>query len=805
MNLSSKPIVIGFLFSVLLFLTPGCSKKTTVQKLSNLEDKATFKLYIRELPIGTYENSIDSKGNYHRNFTVKLAGQTVSLTMDITPNETGDWQTIKMDNPIMGKVEVKRSGNQAKYRLKTRYVSSLIPDDDYVFFDDYGIVFESVMLKKYNLEKKGKQSFDRFRIPEQLKARGNHLQIEIELLGKKTKTIKGTAKEFMVFNYKWLGENFKYWVDNDYKIYLIHSKIYQTHIVREDYDELLPFVAAKSAVSKDKKTIMVPMRDGIKLSTNIYFPGGNIPGEKKYPLILIRTPYKKEMLEILALGWVKKGYICAIQDVRGRFASEGEWEPFMNEAQDGYDTIEYLAVQEWCTGKVGMIGSSYMGWVQLQTAVLKPPHLVTIIPNVAPADPFFNFPYEYGTFAAYTTLLWAEAVETEATTDISGKKLLKVLQGKDELAFQKLPVIDLDKKLLNKTNPHWRKWIKHNTNDNYWKRANYLDRLKNLEIPVFLQSGWFDGDGLGTKLSYMRLKKSKSKFVKMIVGPWGHTDQATTFLAEQDLGEEAGIDLYKLYHRWFDYWLKGKDNKILEEPAVQLYALNSNKWLKSGTYPLPGTRFVPLYFNSTKGANSLDGDGVLEFKQKDNEDSEKSFDQYIYNPGMPTPSPRYTMRKHGKKKYNEIFKSRKDMLVYQTQPTKKPVTFVGPMKAIIYASSSAKDTDWFVTVEAVQPDGKILHLSKGAFRARFRNSFSKPELLEENKVYKYTIDLWHTGITLQKGSRLRIQIASACFPYFSRNLNTGGNNETETKYISATQKIYHSDDYPSHILLPVIE
>jgi putative CocE/NonD family hydrolase len=195
----------------------------------------------------------------------------------------------------------------------------------------------------------------------------------------------------------------------------------------------------------------IPMRDRVKLSTDLYFPETSQENEK-FPVILIRTPYKKEMSELEGLNWAKNGYVCAIQDVRGRFASQGEWEPMVNEAKDGYDTIEWLAVQEWSTGKVGMIGGSYLGMVQLQAAVQKPPHLVTIIPNVAPPDPFFNIPYEYGSFMTWGALWWAEVVETEATADLSGKKLFKTLEGKDEDFFKTLPVIDLDKKLFGKEN-----------------------------------------------------------------------------------------------------------------------------------------------------------------------------------------------------------------------------------------------------------------------------------------------------------------------------------------------------------------
>jgi putative CocE/NonD family hydrolase len=497
--------------------------------------------------------------------------------------------------------------------------------------------------------------------------------------------------------------NLEYWVNQDFKIYMIHSPVQYSVFVRQGFEELLDFKTDTAVLSQLKKTVDIPMRDGVKLSTNLYFPGSK-KEQEKFPVILIRSPYKKEMSELDGKTWSKNGYVCAIQDVRGRFASGGEWEPTINEAEDGCDTIEWLARQEWCTGKVGMIGGSYLGMVQLQAAAQKPPHLVTIIPNATPADPFFNEPYEYGSFMAWSALWWAEVLETEATADLSGKKLAMTFKGNEHDLFKELPVIDLDKKILGKENPYWRKWIQHNTNDSYWEKANFLDKLEGLDIPVFLQSGWYDGNGIGTKLGYLRLKNSKNKYIKMIVGPWGHTDQASTQFAGREMGEKAAIDLRNLYRRWFDYWLKDIDTRILEEPLVQLYVMNSHQWLKADTYPLPGTQFTPFYLNSSSGANTLHGDGQL---QREIPMNTKSYDQYEYDPVNPTPGPYGVIMSQGEAKYNQVISSRKDILVYQTEALQEPLNVVGPVSAVLYASSSALDTDWFVSFEAVQPDGKI--------------------------------------------------------------------------------------------------
>jgi hypothetical protein len=542
---------------------------------------------------------------------------------------------------------------------------------------------------------------------------------------------------------------------------------------------------------------------------------------EKYPVILIRTPYKKEMMEMDANFYGRRGYVVAIQDCRGRFASAGRWVPFFNEAKDGYDAIEWLAAQPWSNGKVGMVGGSYVGWVQLWAAVEKPPHLVTIIPNVAPPDPFYNIPYEYGSFFIFGSIWWAEILESEATGDLSGKAMKRIGERRYEKILKRLPVVELDKEIFGRVNPYWRQWIENNRDGGFWAAANFMDKLTGLDLPVFLQSGWFDGDGIGSKLNYAKLKQSRNRFQKLVLGPWGHTDQASPRYGDHEFGKEAAPDLKIMYLKWFDHWLKGIDNKILEEPLVRIFVMFSNQWLTGDTYPLPQTRFTKLYLGSRQGANTSLGDGLLAWETLNDG---KDCDSYLYDPGDPTPHPDWdfksdaqikedkkgaldleTEKKRAASFHNGVTDKRRDILVYQTPPLEKPVTIAGPVSAMIHAASSALDTDWFVTLMDVDEQGKIFPLVHGTLRARFRASLEKPELLEKDKIYAYSIDMWQTGITFQKGHRIRIEVASALFPMFSRNLNTGGHNEKETRFVKALQKIYHSSAYPSHVLLPIID
>ncbi|NLG42636.1 MAG: CocE/NonD family hydrolase, partial [Phycisphaerae bacterium] len=561
----------------------------------------------------------------------------------------------------------------------------------------------------------------------------------------------------------------------------------------------------------EERGVEVPMRDGVKLSTDIYRP----KTDDKVPVILVRTPYKKEMSELDGKFYARRGYAVAVQDCRGRFSSPGEWEPFVNEKADGYDTIEWLAAAPWSTGKVGMLGGSYLGWVQWQALSQNPPHLTTIIPNVSPPDPFFNFPYEYGVFYMYAGIWWADIVASEATGDLTGVKMSAVSEKKLGRLLRDLPVIELDKKVLGGENQYWRAWIKNNTNNEYWARASFSEELEGVTIPVFHQSGWFDGDGIGSKLNYAALARHGKSTQKLILGPWGHTAEARRMLGDTDFGPEAAPNLPRMYLRWFDHWLKGIDNGIDREPLVSLFVMNSNKWVHGSRYPLEGTQFEKWYLTSGGSANTSKGDGRLTREAP----AENPPDRYIYDPADPTPDPDFfeesedeekqeksieELKARAKKRHEQVTDARNDILVYTTEPFDEPYTFVGPVSARLYAASSAKDTDWFMRLIEIKADGEVNTLVGGCLRARFRESLSRPALLEPGQVYAYDIDLWQTGLTVQTGSKLRVEVASASFPMFSRNLNTGGHNEMETEYVAAEQTIYHDAEHPSHVLLPMI-
>lgn len=820
------------LFMLLMFLavagqlswaqeTPPAEKAITDEEAAKLpydmpmagfEDSGTFRLFVNEEPLGAIDFRWDKDGRFANTFTMSMAGQTNTVETLVTPDEKGVWKKIEVKT-APGTMVLEREGRLIRRTFREQQAVFHLEEKS-ILFDNYGPALQALVIRQYDQARRGKQELSIYVSGAVILKAAIERQDDVE------RAIEGRDMKFARYLFTLHTVDITLLLDEAGRIVLESVPAQNAYFVRQGFEVLAakpvddPLLSKPDQKFSVQKNVMVPMRDKVTLATDLYLPETGA----KAPCVLIRTPYGKDMAELSGKYWARRGYAAAVQDCRGRFKSRGVWTPFMHEATDGYDTIEWLAGQTWCSGKIGMIGGSYLGWVQWWAASLRPPHLTTIIPNVAPPDPHYNIPYEYGAFFQLGAIWWAKILESEATADISGKAMVEIGETDYSKVMNTLPVIDLDKLLLGKENPYWREWIRHPDRDAYWAPANFLDKLKNVNIPVFHQSGWFDGDGIGTKLNVLKMKEFGHKNQKVIVGPWGHTDTASRGYGEKDFGKDAVIDLQREYLRWFDFWLKGTANGVDREPLVRLFAMGSNRWLTGNTYPLEGTVPTRLYLSSEGKANTGKGDGKLMWQV---EQLKTASDVYTYDPGNPTPDPDFypTRSKEELKKtvlseaeekkkvkayHRELTDTRSDILVYTTEPLDKPLTLCGPLSAVLYAASSARDTDWFVTLMEEDKDGQFFTLACGKIRARYRRSLAKPELLKPGEVVPYTLDLWHTGITIPAGSRLRVEVASAIFPVFSRNLNTGGHNETETRFVKAGQTIYHSARYPSHLLLPVI-
>jgi len=778
--------------------------------LAGFSDEGVFHLYKNEDRIVTSTFKWEPTGRFETENTLSMAGQSVRFAFKYTPDADGRFKRIDIEQP-QGQAVVERDGHTGRISFKEKK-STVTFKPDTILFENFTPAFMTLAVKRYDSVKGGKQTFPVFIVGSAV------LDAALEYKDSVERAVGGRDIKFDRYTYYFPGVDIHIWADADAKICFADVPAQRAAYVREGFESLRhepvtdPLLSQPTFEIVEKRGVEIPMRDGLKLSTDIYLPRT----DAKVPVILTRTPYKKEMSELEGKFYARRGYAMAIQDCRGRFGSPGEWEPFVNEKEDGYDTIEWLAAQPWSTGKVGMIGGSYLGWVQWWAASQNPPHLVTIIPNVSPPDPFYNFPYEYGVFFVWGGIWWADIVEQNATGDLSGVTISNIMDKKFGKLLLDLPVIEADKKVLGKESKWWRKWIEHNTADDYWARASFHDSLKNVRIPVFHQSGWFDGDGIGSKLNYAVMKSHGHPYQKLILGPWGHQVEASRSIGDWDFGPQAALDLPREYLRWFDHWLKGVDNGIDKEPLVKIFAMDSNVWLEGDTYPLPQTQFEKWYITSGGAANTSKGDGRL---TREPPSAESKPDTYVYNPGDPTPNPSYReeseeeekkersqeeKKKIAKEFHESVTSQRKDILVFTSEPFESEYTFAGPISAKLYAATSAKDTDWFIRLIVAAEDGDLTPLVEGRLRARHRESMRTPTLLESGKAYEYTMDLWQTGITIKKGARLRVEMASASFPLFSRNLNTGGHNEMETEYLPATQTIFHDAARPTHVLLPMI-
>ncbi|KAA3607263.1 MAG: CocE/NonD family hydrolase [Planctomycetota bacterium] len=774
-----------------------------------LQDSGRFFLYLNEEVIGNYTFDWQESGAFEASRTLEYAGQKVESGLKIEVDDQGYW-TRARSQTAFGDAEFRRDGPLAhmNFRDKDR---ELDLGPGHILYADEAPALLALIPQAYDLEVGGQQDLSTVVMP------GGVIDVQVEFIGSSERAVGNRDCVFQKFQIQVATVAMELWFDDQGRLCLCEIPSQQARILREGFEALLVEPEVDGTVSAPEFTVRrrasmnVEMRDGIALSTDLYLPESDTP----VPAILIRTPYKKEMLEVEGRFYARRGYAVAIQDVRGRFASGGEWKPFIQEGPDGYDTVEWLAAQDFCNGRVGMLGGSYLGVAQWQAARQRPPHLVTIVPNVSPPDPFYNIPYEYGTFFLLASLWWAEIVDTDATADLSGASFAAIGE-KDYLELLKtLPVIDLDKSVLGYENAFWRQWIQHQTQDEYWDGGAFLEYLEEVRLPVFHQSGWFDGDGIGSKLNYLAMRRHGHPHQKLILGPWGHTDKATRFLGGEDFGEQALVDLPREYLRWFDYWLKGRENGVLEEPLVHLFVMGSNEWLYGDQYPLAETQFETWYFDNVRNEGASNGKGGILSRQKPSQISLP--DIYRYDPGDPTPVPEMLKAKHVAEEIRQawidaeeeqrhalVMDHREDVLVYTSPPLQDDLTLAGPLSAVLYASSSAVDTDWFVSLNRVDAEGGIHPLGIGKLRARYRNSIHETELLEPGRVYAFTLDLWQIGIQLKAGERLRVEVTSAYFPAFSRNLNTGGNNEMETQFETASQVIYHDAARPSHIILPVI-
>lgn len=555
---------------------------------------------------------------------------------------------------------------------------------------------------------------------------------------------------------------------------------------------------SKSSSIRHLWDVCVPMRDGLRLSADIYLPPEEVEGP--YPTILQRTPYDNtmELWVKIATFFAEHGYAFVSQDVRGRHDSEGEWYPFFNEGPDGYDTVEWIAEQPWSNGRIGTMGGSYGGWFQWALACKRPPHLVTMVSTAAGGRFMQELPFVNGAVSLWT-LAWLHLV--------GGRTLQRgtnpVVNWKE--VFYHLPLKTMDQ-ALGRTNTVWREWLSHPDLDDFWKRFRLDDDFEHIDLPVLHITGWYDGDQPGALYFYEGMVNHSPAADRqfILIGPWDH---AGTRTPKQELGglnftPAAIVDMNKLHLRWFDYWLKGVDNGLLNDKRVRIFVMGDNKWRDEEDWPPKRAQMREFYLHSGGRANTLKGDGHLSTKAPATEPP----DEYTYNPENPVEVVTdWNLYGDTEEPLDKRFIERRDdVLVYTSEPLKEELEVCGRPFVTLYASSDCPDTDWVAMLSDVYPDGRSINLGQGVLRARYRNSLGEAELMIPGKVYKFTFELMSTCILFKPDHRIRLSITSSAFPTYDRNPNTGHPIGEDAELRIAHHTIYHDNEYPSHILLPVV-
>jgi putative CocE/NonD family hydrolase len=581
---------------------------------------------------------------------------------------------------------------------------------------------------------------------------------------------------------------------------------------------------------------MVPMRDGVRLATDIYRPKGI---EEDLPTIFVRTPYnftkpEKYTLRIVT-GFVSKGYAVVVQNERGKFFSEGEWEILGFPRTDGYDALTWIAGQPWSNGKVGTIGCSSSAEWQMALAATDHPAHAAMVPMAAGAGigrvgGFYeqgNW-YRGGVFQMLF-LSWLYGVQnTQRPTlpaDLSQDDLVRLSTYFDlapdmpeiewDTAIAHLPLLEIMES-VDGPKGIYAEFVQRFPDDPEWYEGGLYHDDEPWGVPSLWLNSWYD-ISVGPNLALFNhvthnaddTEVANNQFV--VIAPVTHCGfmrtEEETVVGDREIGD-ARLDYMALISNWFDYWLKGEDNGFADDtPKVQYYTMGRNEWQSAPTWPPPGVEMVTYYLDSGGRANSLFGDGTLSAKMPA---AETTSDTFKYDPTVPVPSIGGGVCcigdaiEAGSFDQREI-ESRSDVLVYTSGPLEEALEVTGTIEVTLYVSSDAKDTDFTVKLIDVYPDGRAYNIDETIQRVRFREGYDRQVFMEPGQIYELAISPMSTSNTFAEGHRIRIEISSSNFPRFARNLNTGGKNYDESEGVVATNTVHHSQAHPSKIRLPVVK
>lgn len=590
----------------------------------------------------------------------------------------------------------------------------------------------------------------------------------------------------------------------------------------------------------------VTMRDGIRLDTNIYLPA---TGKAPFPTILHRTPYLVDRdLETMArrgllARLLQSGYAVVVQSERGRYWSEGAYSFLANARSDGYDTIDWISKQPWSSGKVGTIGCSSSAENQLGASVAgheahaaafaqSPGAGIGRVGPYAEQGNFFrggaiqllwaswyNEWAHYGGASAQNRPTFPSELNRDTRLRLSKRFNLETVYGTGqprpgfdyESYLLHLPVAALND-AVDGPPTQWEEFSRRTPGDAAWRDTEFINEGDRLNTPMLWLFSWYDVGVAPNVAMYNHVRERGSgpraagnQF--MIIGPLQHCrfgrETAETIIGEREIGD-ARFAYYDLMIQWFDYWLKGASNDVLQQPRVHYYDMGARKWLSSDQFPPADSRYVSLYLDSQGNANSRNGDGVLRFDPP----SHAAHDSFSYDPRYPVPTLGGGACCQGPNLKPGAFDQsalelRNDVLVYTSEPLSSPLRVAGFAKVDLFVSSDARDTDFTVKLVDVYPDGRAYNLDDSIFRVRYREGYEKAVPMEAGAVYKISIPPLVTANEFKQGHRIRLEVSSSNFPRYDRNLNTGGNNFDESKPVVATNSVHHSPTHVSRLELQV--
>ncbi len=539
--------------------------------------------------------------------------------------------------------------------------------------------------------------------------------------------------------------------------------------------------------------VQVPTRDGVHLSADVYRPAD----AARHPAIFELTPYNNNAGDVMERAWhyVRQGYAFVPVDVRGRYDSEGKFDPWRTDGPDGSDVIDWIARQGWSDGHVATMGASYLGMDQWLVARENNPHHTALVSYVAPENGFRDVMRFDGVPKLDLIFTWAAGMYGHVNQSEAGWNWHAVMLG--------LPLTQLGER-AGRPIPFWVDWMRHDREDAYWEPVSMSGHYGGFDKPSFNVTGWWDGQIIGTTSHFVNAERASGHPERsmLVIGPWLHGVNRTRKLGERDYGPHAIIDLQGLQDRWLGHVMLGAPDPGLAR--VMYFLPVKNVWKTAAGWPVPETRFTAYYLAGGGHANTLLGDGALSTREGAGRP-----DHFTYDPARPVPtvSSRTAGARGGIAQGsvdNRAVETRQDVLVYTSPALEEGMEATGPVEATIYFTTDVPDTDITVKLLDVYADGRALNLSHGIARARYRTSFAQPRLVTPGARDSVRVRMFPSSNYFEAGHRIRIEVSSSNFPLFGRNLNTADSPDTTSAMRVAHTTILHDARSPSRIVLPVI-